>query len=334
MPCPYPARMKKVIIDTDPGIDDAAAILLALASPELSVEAITTIYGNGPVGICTDNARRVLNAANRLDIPVYRGVGKPLLRDPNPGWASQVHGADALGDTDFPLPTSGDSLVDHRPAPLEIIDRVMASPGEITLLALGRLTNLALALSIEPRVAGAAAEIILMGGAIGVPGNVSPVATANLYEDPEAAAIVYRCGAALVQVGLDVCNLVAISSRQLERIRAAGTAAGDFLSAATPKLQSYYRSQGLLNDPDEVRYNDVPAVAYAVDASLFQTQDLCLTIETHSEAARGQTVVHPQEPGGPSASVRVCLGVDAPRLTAMFTERLAGCQRDSSPRGN
>ncbi len=326
--------MKKVIIDTDPGIDDAAAILLALASPELSVEAITTIYGNGPVGVCTDNARRVLNAADRLDIPVYRGVGKPLLRDPNPGWASQVHGADALGDTDFPLPTSGDSLVQDRPAPPEIVERVMASPGEITLLALGRLTNLALALSIEPRVAGAAAGIIVMGGAIRVPGNVSPVATANLHEDPEAAAIVYRSGAALVQVGLDVCNLVAISSRQLDRIRAAGTVAGNLLSAATPKLQSYYRSQGLLNDPDEVRYNDVLAVAYAVDAGLFQTQDLCVTIETRSEEARGQTVAHPREPGGPPANVRVCLGVDAPRLAALFTERVAGYQRSGAPRSN
>ena len=238
MPRPYCASMKKVIIDTDPGIDDAAAILLALASPELSVEAITTVYGNGPVGVCTGNALRTLYAADRLDIPIFRGAAKPLLRDPNPGWASQVHGADALGDTDLPLPPSADRLVDDRPAPLEIIDRVMASPGEITLLALGRLTNLALALSLEPRVASAVAEIIVMGGAIGVPGNVSPVPTANFYEDPEAAAIVYRSGAALVQVGLDVCDLVAISACQLDRIRAAGNAACDLLSAATPKLQS------------------------------------------------------------------------------------------------
>ena len=163
-----------------------------------------------------------------------------------------------------------------------------------------------------------------MGGAIGVPGNVSPVASANLYEDPEAAAIVYRSGAALVQVGLDVCNLVAISSRQLDLIRDAGTAAGNLLSEATTKLQSYYRSQGLLSDPDEVRYNDVPAAAYAVDAGLFQPQDLYVTIETHSEGARGQTVAHPWEPGEPSANVRVCMAVDAPRLTDLFTERVAG----------
>ena len=318
--------MKKVIIDTDPGIDDAAAILLALASPELSVEAITTIYGNGPVEVCTDNALRILYAADRLDVPVYRGVGKPLLRDPNPGWASQVHGADALGNTDLPLPPDGNGLVGGRPAPLEIIHRVMASPGEITLLALGRMTNLALALSIEPRVAGAVAEIIVMGGAIAVPGNVSPVASANLYEDPEAAAILFRSGAALVQVGLDVCNRVAVSPGQLDRIRDTGTAASNLLSAATPKLQAYYRSQGLLTDPAEVRYNDVSAVAYAVDAGLFQTQDLHVTIETHSEAARGQTVAHRRGPGGPSPNARVCLDVDARRLTALFTERVAGYQ--------
>ena len=103
MPFQY-LGLKRVIIDTDPGIDDAAAILLALASPELSVEAITTVYGNGPVEVCTSNALRILHAAGRTDIPVYQGVGKPLLRQPNPGWASQVHGADALGNTSFPLP--------------------------------------------------------------------------------------------------------------------------------------------------------------------------------------------------------------------------------------
>ena len=196
--------MKRVIIDTDPGIDDAAAILLALASPELSVEAITTIYGNGPVEICTPNALRILYAAGRLDIPVYRGASKPLLRAPNEGWASLVHGNDALGNTNLPMPPDCEERLGSRHATIEIINRVMASPGEITILALGRLTNLALALSLEPRLALDVAEVVLMGGALRVPGNVSPVASANLYEDPEAASLLYSSGARLVQVGLDV----------------------------------------------------------------------------------------------------------------------------------
>lgn len=190
--------MKKVIIDTDPGIDDAAAIFLALASPELSVEAITTVYGNGPIETCTDNACRILYAAGRLDIPVFKGAAKPLLRPPNQGWAAHVHGADALGNSGFPLPPAARSPLCERHAALEIISRVMKSPGQITLLALGRMTNLALALSLEPRLAQGMAEIVVMGGAVYVPGNVSPVASANLYEDPEAAAIVYSSGAPLV----------------------------------------------------------------------------------------------------------------------------------------
>ena len=194
--------MKRVIIDTDPGIDDAAAILMALACPELSVEALTTVFGNGPVDMCTDNARRILLAAGRSDIPVYKGAGRPLLRDPNNGWALHVHGPDALGNLDPLLPQSSLQSLESQHAALGIIDSVMASPGEVTILALGRLTNLALAISLEPRLAQSVAGIIAMGGAVNVPGNVSPVASANLYEDPEAAAIVYRSGAPLVQVGL------------------------------------------------------------------------------------------------------------------------------------
>ena len=124
--------LKRVIIDTDPGVDDAAAIFLALASPELSVEALTTVYGNGPVEASTGNARRILHAAGRTDIPVYQGAGKPLLRPPNEGWASHVHGQDALGDCGYPLPPDGQPPVADGYAAVEIIRRIMGSPGEIT----------------------------------------------------------------------------------------------------------------------------------------------------------------------------------------------------------
>jgi inosine-uridine nucleoside N-ribohydrolase len=314
--------MKRVIIDADPGIDDAAAILLALASPELSVEAITTVYGNGPVDVCSDNALRILDTAGRLDIPVYRGAGKPLLRDPNLTWASPVHGTDALGNTNFPLSEGTSTLIRSRHAALEIIDRVMASPGEITLLALGRMTNIALALALEPGLAQRVAEIVVMGGAISMPGNVSPVASANLYEDPEAAAILYSSGVPLVQVGMDVCDRVEISQGQLDRIRQADTPTTRLLAAATPCLQSYYRGRGLLADPNGVHYNDVPAIAYAIDAMLFGTQDFYVTIETQSPLTRGQTVADRRNISGNPTNARVCLEVEVPRLTALFTERI------------
>ena len=322
--------MKRVIIDTDPGIDDAAAIFLALASPELFVEAITTVYGNGSVEMCTGNALRLLYAADRLDLPVYMGAGKPLLRDPNPGWASEVHGADALGNTDFPLPPEKSGLIRGRPATLEIIDRVMSSPGQITLIALGRMTNIALALSVEPRLARSVAEIVLMGGAVSVPGNVSPVASANLYEDPESAAILYSSGAPLVQVGLEVCGQVEIGPDQLKRIGRADTPTTRLLTAATPCIQAYYRSWGLLDDPEGARYNDVPAVAYAIDPTMFQAKDLHVTIETQGTLTRGQTVADWRNAMGQPPNVRVCLEADAPRLTALFTERVVGYRGRSS----
>ena len=316
--------MKRVIIDTDPGIDDAAAILLALASPELSVEAITAIYGNGPVNVCTANAYRILNAAVRLDIPVFSGAAKPLLRDPNEGWAAQVHGSDGLGNSRFPLPSILPDNAEWNQAVPEIIDRVMASPGEITILALGRLTNLALAVSIEPRLARTVAEIIIMGGAVAVPGNVSPVASANLYEDPEAAAIVYSAGGSLVQVGLDVCDQVTISEDQLDRIAKAGTTAASLLAEATPFLRAYYLSSGLMKDAGGVRYNDVPAVAFAIDPTLFCTAEYYVEIDICSPLTRGQTVAHQRDLVGQVPNARVCLEVDAPRLAELFTQRVSG----------
>ena len=316
--------MKRVVIDTDPGVDDAAAIFLALSSPEISVEALTTIYGNGPVEVSTRNARRILHAAGRTGIPIYQGVGKPLLRPPNEGWASHIHGQDALGDSGEPLPPEGRPPVEARPASVEIIERVMASPGEITILALGRLTNLALALSIEPKLAEFIAEVIVMGGAVLVPGNVSPVASANLYEDPEAAAIVYSSGVPLAQVGLDVCDYVTVSESQLERIAESDAPSSRLLRGATAFLQRSYVSRGLLGESTGVRYNDMPAVAYAIDPGLFISTDYYVEIETLSPVTRGQTVAHQPAPGGHRANAKVCLEVDAGRLTEMFTRRVAG----------
>ena len=319
--------MKRVIIDADPGVDDLAAIALALASPELSVEAVTTVYGNGPVDACTANALQILEAAGRTDVPVYRGAGKPLLRQPNPGFASQVHGDDALGGAAAPPARWEERLAGPQPAAVEIVSRVMAPPGEITLLALGRMTNVALALCLEPGLAAAVSEIVVMGGAVFTSGNVSPVATANLYEDPEGAAIVYQSGAPLAQVGLDVCDRVEFSGEQLARLAAADTALTDLLAAATPFLQGYYRGRGLLADAEGVRYNDVPAVAYAIDPGLFTCRELYVAIETRGEMTRGQTVADVRGTSGNTPNAKVCLEVDAPRLTGMFVERVGGERR-------
>ena len=311
--------MKRVIIDADPGIDDTAAILLALASPELEVVAVTTIYGNASVEDCTANARRVLSAAGRDDIPVYMGAGKPLLRPANDGWASHIHGGDGLGSAAVATGSTNSPEAAGKHAALVIAEAVMAAPGEVTILALGRMTNVALALSLEPRVAGAVREIVVMGGAVTVPGNVSGVATANLHEDPESAAIVYRSGAPIAQVGLDVCNRVTVGPTQLEAIAGAGSPAAQLLSEATGYLREAYIRTGRIGADEGVRYNDMPAVGYAVNPGLFTARPAYVEIETHSELTKGQTVA---DWNAAESNARICLEVDSAALTALFTERL------------
>ena len=311
--------MKRVIIDCDPGIDDTAAILLALASPELDVVAVTTTYGNASVETCAANALRVLSAAGRSDIPVYMGAGKPLLRPANEGWASHIHGGDGLGGV---IGDSGNAPSVHlqdKHAALAITEAVMAAPGELTILALGRMTNVALSLSLEPRIVGAVQEIVVMGGAVTVPGNVSGVATANLHEDPEAAAIVYRSGAPIAQVGLDVCNRVTVTLSQLDAIANAGSPGTQLLSEATTYLREAYIRTGRIAPDEGVRYNDMPAIGYAINPGLFTARPAFVEIETHSELTKGQTVA---DWNAEETNARICLEVDAAALTAMFTERL------------
>ena len=309
--------MKRVIIDTDPGIDDTAAIFLALASPELHVEALTTVYGNGTIADCTRNALIILETAGRSDIPVYQGVSKPLIGAPN--YAPHVHGSDALGDVGVPPPVG---LPQARHAVYELIERVMASPGEITLIALGRLTNVALALSLEPRLARALAELIVMGGAVLTQGNVTEVATANLYNDPEAATIVYQSGAPLVQVGMDVCQKVAIPDIHMERFRHTPTPMAQLLTRITPTLVKSYAKRGLRRLGTGVQYNDVPAVGYAIDPSLYEAREYHVRIATHDTLTRGQTVadVIQRWPYPPNA--KVLMEVQAERLADLFTTRV------------
>jgi inosine-uridine nucleoside N-ribohydrolase len=306
----------RVIIDTDPGIDDVAAILMGLGSPKVRIEALTTVFGNAAVTRSTANALRLLEAASRTDIPVYQGVGK-CYNFTEPSYAAQIHGTDGFGDIAWPLPTIP---AQRRHAVLEIIDRVLGAPGEITVVALGRLTNLALAISIEPQVATALRSLIVMGGAVTVPGNITPVASANVWGDPEAADVVYRSGVKIVQVGLDVCNQVEISAAQLQRVWATNTTATRLLQALTPCLQTSYRQRRLLHYPDSVRYNDVPAIAYVIDPSLFTCQEVYVRIETQGQLTRGQTVADLLGQGNAPPNVTVAFAVDAARLTQLWVE--------------
>ncbi len=311
--------MKRVIIDTDPGIDDTAAIFFALTSGVLQVEAITTVFGNVEVEQTTRNALTLLEVAGRTDIPVYPGTSRPLTREPN--FAKFIHGENGLGNIEIAPP----SLV---PAPVGAVDaivsRIMGTPGEITLIALGPLTNVALALTLEPRLARNLRELIIMGGAVCTWGNVTPAASANLYNDPEAASIVYRAGVPAVQVGLDVCRPTVISHADLARIHEANNPMGRFLLRITPFIEQAYRQRGVkaVVEGKGVQYNDVVCVAYAVQPDMFKTETLHVEIETQGAFTTGETVADFEGRWGKTPNVRVCLDVDARGVAELFTESL------------
>jgi inosine-uridine nucleoside N-ribohydrolase len=202
----------------------------------------------------------------------------------------------------------------------------MAHPGEYTLVALGPLTNVALALTLEPRIAGALAELIVMGGAVLTHGNVTEVATANLYNDPEAAAIVYQSGAPVVQVGMDVCQQVIISAAQLERIQQTSSATTQLLARLTPHLMQSYVARGFLPAGAGVHYNDVPAMAYAIVPELFASREYHVRIATHDVLTRGQTVTDTLHRWGLAPNAKVVMGVNATALAEVFTTRVTAYQ--------
>jgi len=326
--------MKRVIIDTDPGDDDAAAILWCLSSDAIQVEALTVTHGNVELEKCVRNALKILEVAERQDIPVHAGATKPLLRPPR--HAKWIHGEDGLGDTNLP-PPKGKPASGH--AVKEIIQRVMESPGEITLLALGPLTNIALAISIEPRLAEAVKEVVLMGGAVRTAGNATAAATFNLVVDPEAAYIVYRSGAPVVQVGLDVCDQVVEMDEHLATLERADTPVTDFLIKIldfrrTKAVREMMRPGGeVLRVPATVdvpgqgkgiRLNDVPTAAYVIAPDLFQGERLYVEIETRGEVTAGATIADLRGPLGQEVSpnATVLLDVEGKQLVERWVQDL------------
>ena len=310
------AQAKRVIIDADPGIDDTAAILMALASDKLQVEAFTTVHGNASVEQCTVNTLRILEAAGREDIPVYEGVGRTLTYHV-PTYAPHIHGDDGIGNIDWPMPTTN---VQERHAVPELIDRVLASPGELTILAIGRQTNVALALSIEPKFADSVAEIVVMGGALFEPGNVTPLATANIAGDPEAADAVYRSGARVTQVGLDVCNKVEVSGAQQQRVWNAGTPATRMLESATRFINRAYQDDNRLHNPDGVQYSDLSPTAYTIAPEMFGLREMHVRVETQGEFARGFTVADRRKNSTAEPNVSVAMEVDAHGVTELWAD--------------
>ncbi len=321
--------MQRIVIDTDPGVDDALAIVLAFRSPELRVEAITTVSGNVHVEQTTRNALMLVDLLDPVPRPpVARGAAQPLRRPLVD--AASVHGADGIGDLGrfqevrgaprYPEPRS-------RPAdlagPAQILEVVRRHPGEVVLVAIGPLTNVALALREDAGAMRRLRGLVVMGGAVAGPGNITPAAEFNMFVDPEAAEAVFGAGLPLTLVGLDVTRRVSISRA---RLRAAlGDAPGRigrFLLDATGRAFEFGESR---RGSAELTLHDPLAVGVVIDPSLVRTEPLAIRVETGSDLTRGLTLadrrpIKPQFKTSPNA--HVCLEVDGERFLRLFEERV------------
>ena len=307
----------KILIDTDPGIDDTMAILFALRSPELEVVGLTSVFGNTNITTTSQNALRLVELEGHGDIPVAMGAGNPLI-NPIASLGEFVHGPDGMGGINLPPPAGKVLPVS---AARFIVDTILSHPHEITLVPVGPLTNIALALHLEPRIAELAKEVVIMGGAAFVPGNASPVGEANILNDPHAAAVVFGAPWQVTMVGLDVTMQCTMTRDYLANLGQGGNPATDLIRRVIPTYQQFHdKTYGLGGD---IHTHDPSAVAFVVDRALFETQRLSLYVETQGLCA-GQTIPDQLGQWDGLPEVDVCRAVDAPRLLELYLERLTG----------
>ena len=327
---PASGTPKKIILDTDPGSDDAMALMLALSSPELDVRAVTVVPGNVTAKQGLENALRMISLANRCDIPVAAGAQHPLFQKLIT--AEFWHGKNGLANIELP---PSKCKVDSRWGPDLIIELVHAAPHEITLVPVGPLTNIALAVEKDPSIVPLVKEVILMGGSI-TGGNSTAAAEANIYNDPEAAQIVFQAGWPLTMVGLDVGDKTLLSPKYLKQLGETHGPINDFIYQVAHYLIDLSAQFGFSGTP----MYDPLAVGVAIDASLVKAPAMHVDVETRGEFTRGETVanrhnlvernvlrgdryiVEGLDKVEPNA--KVCVEVDADRFLQLFVSRIRG----------
>lgn len=308
---------RPIIIDCDPGQDDAVALLLAMASPdELDIRGIACVAGNVPLELTTANARRLVELAGRTDIPVYAGCSRPLLRPLIT--AENVHGKTGLDGCNLPPPSI--ALAEGHAVDFIVDECLAAGPEGITLCPLGPLTNIAQAIVKEPRILPNIAEIVLMGGAAMITGNTTPSAEFNIYVDPHAAHVVFECGRLVVMIPLDVTHKAITTPARLDAIRAIGTP----VSAAVVGMLDFYDRfdmdrYGMAGGP----LHDPCVIAYLLQPELFSGRHVRVAIETRSELTMGRTVADWWGITGEEPNALVINEIDADGFYALITERLA-----------
>lgn len=324
MPAPLESDRIRVVVDTDGGIDDAAALWYLLTHPQVDVVAVTVVHGNVALDVAGASVCRVLAAAGRPDVPVALGAADAMGPSPDMRPATFIHGDDGLGNTDRPRAAFGPVAT----AAGELLhDVVLDSPGALTLLTLGPLTNIGLAVGADPDWAGAVGRVVVMGGAARGPGNAQPFAEANIAHDPVAAAAVVDAGWAApgLLVGLDVTNRATLTAAEFDLLAEQRNAAAAFMDAP----HRFYRTfGGTFSPPGETPCHDLAAAMALVDATLVEAPLLPVAVDTTGGPAWGATVADLRQPfferadpgatqsGGDHRRWHVALEVDIARFRA------------------
>ena len=296
-----------ILLDCDPGHDDAIGILLALGSDELELRGVTTVAGNQTLEKTTANAIRVLELAGRGEIPVAAGAGRPLVREPRV--AADVHGETGLDGPDLPPPQA-------EPSPQHAVDFLAERIQGTTLVATGPLTNVALLLARHPEAKPE--RLVLMGGAI-AEGNVTPAAEFNIWADPEAAQRVFSSGLDVTMVGLDVTHQALVNAEHARQLREAGRI-GEVVAELLEFYGGFHRATyGWDGSP----IHDAVAVAHVIDPTLLEVERLNVRIDTESELCRGRTVVDLWRRTGLEPTANVAVAIDAERFVNLLLERLS-----------
>ena len=300
-----------VIIDCDPGHDDAMALLLALASPELELSAVTTVAGNQTLDKVTANAIRVLDVVDAHAIPVAAGADRGLIHTAEA--AGEVHGETGLDGPDLPPPS-------REPEPLHAVELLARKLRErpLTLIAIGPLTNIALLLAMHPELSPRIERIVLMGGAIGL-GNVTPSAEFNVWADPEAASRVFTSGVQVTMVGLDVTHRAMLSAERADALRDKGRA-----GAVVADLHAFYRQfHERVYGHSDTPVHDALAVAHVIKPDVITTEHLPVEIDVTQGPCRGRTVVDQLHRTGQENNARVATDVDAAGFIDLLTGRIS-----------
>jgi pyrimidine-specific ribonucleoside hydrolase len=309
--------MSRVIIDTDPGVDDALALLLAMRSPELKIEGITPVAGNVPLELTLPNALRMVEIAGRTDIPVAAGAKAPLVR--RLVTAAYAHGENGLGGAVFPEPRTKPVA---EPAAEFIRNTVRKYPHEITLIPVGPLTNVATALNLDPELAGLIRGVVMMGGSLSG-GNITPAAEFNVYVDPEAARIVFQSGIPIRMVGLDVTRKTTLTDDHVRTLEAARNPVSQAAAVIGRNAIHHTREQGFLVGPN---MHDSLAVAAFIDPTVVKWKEYYVDVETTGELTAGETLGYSptagdlrRRPEMEKQSVNMPIRGSAPTLAAMKT---------------